>query len=191
MLLAYVAIVALLWQAPDSATSVSLRDNEIWLRTPTGERQLTHDGIPKRLPILYYPGDNAVSRPANSLISPSGASLIYVVDHLVPNNAPKEEIIVMDMEGNVHKRITPEGYVPQEFERLDWIDEYRIGAMACGHANCMYWVINPDSGKTIEVMRGGFEYIWSHNRQFVATRARSTIAISQASERRAVPSTAG
>jgi hypothetical protein len=33
----------------------------------------------------------------------------------------------------------------------------------------MYWVINPASGKTIEVMSGGFEYTWSHNRQFVAT----------------------
>ena len=32
----------------------------------------------------------------------------------------------------------------------------------------MYWVINPGSGKTIEVMLGGFDFTWSHNRQFVA-----------------------
>jgi hypothetical protein len=94
---------------------------------------------------------------------------MYVVDHPVPNDPPKEEIIVLDMEGNIRKRITPEGYVPREFDRLDWIDEHRIGAMLCGHANCMYWVINPGSGKTIKVMSGGFEYTWSHNRKFVAT----------------------
>jgi hypothetical protein len=153
MFLAYIAVAALLWQAPESSSSVSLRDDEIWLRTPSGERQLTHDGVPKRLPTL----------------SPSGDDLIYVVDHPQTNGPPKEEIIVLDMEGNIRKRITPEGYVPREFERLDWLDEQRIGAMLCGHANCMYWVINPGSGKTIEVMSGGFAYTWSHNRQFVAT----------------------
>ena len=170
MLLACMAVLALVWQtATTSANTVTLKNNEVWLQTASGERQLTHDSVPKRLPILYYPVDNAISRPANSLISPSGDSLIYVVDHPVPNDAPKEEIIVLDMEGNIRKRITPEGYVPGEFERLDWIDEHRIGAMTCGHANCMYWLINPDSGKTIKVMSGGFEYTWSHNRQFVAT----------------------
>jgi hypothetical protein len=169
MFLAYIVMVGLLWQAPQSSSSVSLKGNEIWLRTPSGERQLTHDGVPKRLPILYYPSDVGMSRPDNSLISPSGDSLMYVVDHPVPNDPPKEEIIVLDMEGNIRKRITPEGYVPREFDRLDWIDEQRIGAMLCGHANCMYWVINPGSGKTIKVMSGGFEYTWSHNRKFAAT----------------------
>src|SRR5271165_643518 len=153
MLLVYIAIAALLWQAPNDSSTASVKDDEIWWQTPSGERQLTHDGVPKRLPTL----------------SPSGDGLMYVVDHPVPNHAPQEEIIVLDMEGNIRKRITPEGYVPREFDRLDWIDEHRIGAMACGHANCMYWVINPGSGRTIEVMRGGFEYTWSHNRQFVAT----------------------
>jgi hypothetical protein len=153
MFLACIVMVGLLWQAPEGSNSVSLKDNEIWLRTPSGERQLTHDGVPKRLPTL----------------SPSGDDLTYVVDHPQTNDPPKEEIIVLDMEGNIRKRITPKGYVPREFERLDWLDEQRIGAMLCGHANCMYWVINPGSGKTIEVMDGGFEYTWSHNRQVVAT----------------------
>lgn len=154
MLLVYIAIAALLWQSPSDSGTASVKDNEIWLRTPSGERQLTRDGVPKRLPTL----------------SPAGDSLMYVVDHPVANNSAQEEIIVLDMEGNIRKRITPEGYVPREFDRLDWIDEHRIGAMACGHANCMYWVINPGSGKTIEVIGGGFEYTWSHNRQFVATQ---------------------
>ncbi len=153
MFLAYIAMAAFLWQTPGGSSSVSVKDNEIWLQTASGERQLTHDSIPKRLPTL----------------SPSGNDLMYVVDHPQPSDPPKEEIVLLGLEGDVRKRITPEGYVPREFDRLDWIDEHRIGALACGHANCMYWVINPDSGKTIEVIKGGFEYTWSHNRQFVAT----------------------
>lgn len=154
MFLAYVTLAALLWQTPaSSSNAVAVKDNEIWVQTASGQRQLTHDGIPKRLPTL----------------SPSGNAVAYVVDHPVPQNAPQETIVLLDLDGEVRQRIVPEGYVPGEFERLDWLDDQRIGAMTCGHANCMYWVINPGSGKTIEVMRGGFEYTWSHNRQFVAT----------------------
>jgi len=152
MLLVYIAIAALLWQSPSDSSTASVKDNEIWLQTPSGERQLTHDGVPKRLPTL----------------SPAGDGLIYVVDHPVVNNSAQEEIIVLDLDGSIRKRIAPEGYVPREFDRLDWIDEHRIGALASGHANSFYWVINPHSGKTIEVIKGGFEYTWSHNRQFVA-----------------------
>ena len=114
--LAYIAVAALLWQAPESSSSVSLEDNEIWLQTPSGERQLTHDGVPKRLPTL----------------SPAGDGLIYVVDHLFANHAPEEEIVILDRDGSVHKRITPQG-VWREFDRLDWLDDHRIGALECGH----------------------------------------------------------
>ncbi|HUI85152.1 MAG TPA: hypothetical protein VL240_13060 [Candidatus Binatia bacterium] len=149
------AVVALFWQAAvTSASSVTVKDNEIWLQTASGQRQLTRDGVPKRLPTL----------------SPAGDAVAYVVDHRVSQNAPEELIVLVDMSGEVRQRIVPEGYVPRDFERLDWLDDQRIGAMACGHANCMYWVLNPDSGKTIGVMRGGFDFIWSHNRQFVARR---------------------
>ncbi len=153
MFMAYIAVAALLWQTPGGSSAASVKDNEIWVQTTSGERQLTHDGIPKRLPTL----------------SPSGNDLMYVVDHSQPNDAPKEEIVLLGLEGNIRKRITPEGYVPREFERLDWLDDQRIGAMTCGHANCMYWVMNPQSGKTVQVMSGGFDYTWSHNRQVVAT----------------------
>jgi len=155
MFLACMAVVALFWQTGVTiANSVTVQDNEIWLQTASGQRQLTHDGVPKRLPTL----------------SPSGDAVAYVVDHPVPQNAPEETIVLLDLDGEVRQRIVPEGYVPREFERLDWLDDQRIGAMACGHASCMYWVLNPRSGKTIEVMSGGFEYTWSHNRQVVATR---------------------
>ncbi|MGA3316681.1 MAG: hypothetical protein ABSC64_09620 [Candidatus Korobacteraceae bacterium] len=156
MWLFWLVIIALTSQtSPGPAVSVSIIDNQIWVQTASDSRQLTYDydGIPKRLPA----------------ISPSGDALVYVVDHPVPNDAPKEELVVLDLSGKVLRRITPEGYVPGPFDRLDWLDAGRIGAMTCGHANCMYWVLNPQSGKTIQVMSGGFEYTWSHNREFVAT----------------------
>lgn len=149
---------ALLVQTPaeSSPFTASIIDDEIWLITASGSRltaqQLTHDGVPKRLATL----------------SPSGKTVAYVINRPVANDAPKEEIDLVDLNGDIRQRIIPEGYVPREFDRLDWLDEQRIGALACGHANCMYWVLNRGSGKTIQVMAGGFDFIWSHNRLFVA-----------------------
>jgi hypothetical protein len=132
--------------------------NEVWVETAAGSRQLTNDGIPKRLAAL----------------SPGGNRLVYVVDdwssdaqHKQP---PKEEVVEMDSNGRLLRHIVPKGYVPEQFEQLEWIDSYRVGAMTCGHANCMYWIIDADSGKTLQVMQGGFDFIWSHNRQWVARR---------------------
>jgi hypothetical protein len=153
MVLTYVTLAALLWQTAiaSSTDTAVVRRNEIYLQAGSGERLLTHDGIPKRLPT----------------ISPSGDALIYVVDHPVPADAPEETVVVLGLDGQVRRRIVPEGYVPATFWRLDWLDEERIGAMSCGHANCMYWIMDPRSGKTIQVMQGGFDFIWSHNRQLV------------------------
>ncbi len=154
MPLLWMAMAAMLWQVPTDASSnkAFVRDNEIWVQTASAQRQLTHDGVPKRLPA----------------VSPSGDTLIYVVDRPVPLNAPEETIVLLDTEGKVRQTIVPQGYVPGAFDRLEWIDDQRIGAMTCGHANCMYWVLDPVSGKTIQVMSGGFDFIWSHNRRFVA-----------------------
>jgi len=154
MLICWAVMIALLLQPPlqaDSSTVVSVENNEVWLQTASGNRQITHDGVPKRLAAL----------------APSGDGVAYVVDKDVPNNAPEEEVILVNLKGEVLKRIVPEGYVFSAFGRLEWIDNERIGAMSCGHANCMYWVLNPGSGKTIQVMSGGFDFIWSHNRRFV------------------------
>jgi hypothetical protein len=154
VLLLWMAMTATLWQAPsDTAPNkVSIRNNEIWVQTASAERQLTHDGIPKRLPA----------------VSPSGDAVIYAVDHPIPLNPPEETIVVIAMDGKIRQTIIPRGYVPAAFDRLEWLDDHRIGAMSCGHANCMYWVIDAGSGKTFDVMSGGFDFIWSHNRQFVA-----------------------
>jgi hypothetical protein len=132
--------------------------NDAWGEIAAGSRQLTHDGIPKRLAAL----------------APSGNRFVYVIDdwslddqHQQP---PKEVVAEMDGNGKLVRHIVPEGYVPNPFEQLEWIDSRRVGAMTCGHANCMYWILDADSGKTLHVMQGGFDFVWSHNRQWVARR---------------------
>jgi hypothetical protein len=40
----------------------------------------------------------------------------------------------------------------------------------CGHANCMYWIMDADSGETIQVMVGGFDFVWSHDCRWVASK---------------------
>ena len=107
-------------------------------------------------------------------LAPSRDRLAYVVDNRSSDaqheQAPKEDVVEMNSNGKLLRQIVPEGYVPNRFERLEWIDNQRIGALTCGHANCMYWVLDADSGKTIHVMSGGFDFIWAHNRRWVARR---------------------
>jgi len=122
MMFIYAAVVALWFQTTETPNpNIWIDNNEVWMQTAGGPRQLTSDNIPKRLPLL----------------SPDSKRLIYVVDR---------------------------------FERLDWIDERRIGAMVCGHANCFYWIMNPDTGETIQVMVDGFDFVWSHDRHWVARK---------------------
>jgi len=156
LICAAMMVALLLQQATHtgSPADVSIENNEVWLQTASGSRQITHDGVPKRLATL----------------APSGEGVAYVIDKEAPNNALEETVVLVNRKGEVLQRIVPEGYVPGDFDRLEWIDDQRIGAMVSGHANCMYWVLNPGSGKTIQVMRGGFDFIWSHNRRYVARR---------------------
>jgi hypothetical protein len=159
-----VGVLALVFQAPCQDLRIIWIDkNEVWMKTPTGSRQLTHDGTPKRLATL----------------APSANRLVYVVDdwssdaqHVQP---PKEDVVEMDSKGELLRHIVPEGYVPAAFERLEWIDSQRVGAMTCGHANCMYWILDADSGKTLHVMQGGFDFAWAHNHQWVARRFESQL----------------
>ena len=78
--------------------------------------------------------------------------------------------VEIDTEGKVLRRITPKDYVLGLFERLDWIDNRRIGVITCGHANCFYWIADADSGETLKIMEGGFDFIWSHDGRWVARR---------------------
>ena len=111
------AVVALLWQTPPIPllTRPYVRDNEIWVQTGSAERQLTHDSVPKRLPT----------------VSPSGDRLFYVADHPVPTDAPEETIMVLEGKGKV-RSLAPKGMSRERLNRLEWIDDHRIGAMTCG-----------------------------------------------------------
>jgi Tol biopolymer transport system component len=134
-----------------SAPTVSVQKNEVWV-----QRQLTHDSVPKRSPV----------------VSPSGNEVAYAVDKKTRNELQEEEeIVLVNMNGEIIWRSVPEDYISTSSEELGWIDDGRIGILGCGHANCVYWILDAGSGKTIQIMRGGFDFIWSHNRKFVARRA--------------------
>jgi hypothetical protein len=158
MMFIYAAVVALWFQTTETPNpNIWIDNNEVWMQTAGGPRQLTSDNIPKRLPLL----------------SPDSKRLIYVVDQPSPDvgREPDQELVFeIDTDGKPLLKTIPKGYVPDRFERLDWIDERRIGAMVCGHANCFYWIMNPDTGETIQVMVGGFDFVWSHDRHWVARK---------------------
>ncbi len=156
-----IAILFLLFHAKDVEGQVTRIDNnEVSIETTTGFRQITHDGTPKRLP----------------LISPDGKRVVFVVDLWLTNgphnddSGDPEDVVETDIQGKVLRHIIPEGYIPRQIDRLEWIDNQRVGAMTCGHANCVYWILDADTGKTLKMMEGGFDFVWSHNRRWVARR---------------------
>ena len=139
-----VAMLLLTFQATSvQRQNVRIENNEFSIQTDAGPRQITHDGTPKRLPV----------------ISPDGRRIAYVVDLWVVNvrsaavSGAPEDVVETDLQGNVLRHIIPEGYVPEQFERLEWIDDQRIGARTIGRANCFYWILNADTGKTLKKWR--------------------------------------
>ena len=161
MLLRWVLVALFLLQGSDIPDpNLWLDNNEIWLLTRLGPRQLTRDGIPKRLLIL----------------SPDGKRIAYVVDQWPPNAArtesggEEEDVVEIDAGGSLLRHIIAEGYIPGKFDRLEWIDNRRLGSMTCGRANCFYWILDADSGKTLKTMEGGFDFIWSRDGKWVARR---------------------
>ena len=161
MLFCSIAILLLTLQARDvKGQDIRIENNEVSIETSTGFRQITHDGTPKRL----------------AVISPDGKRIVYVVDLWLTNGPHKgdsgdpEDVVETDTQGKVLRHIIPKGYIPVQFDRLEWIDNQRVGAMGCGHANCVYWVLEANSGNTLKMMEGGFDFVWSHNRRWVARR---------------------
>ena len=156
-----IAILLLILQAREvKGQDVRIDNNEISIETSTGFRQITHDGTPKRL----------VS------ISPDGKQIVYVVDLWLISGPQKdaggnlEDVVEIDTQGKILRHMIPDGYTTGDFERLEWIDNQRVGAIGCGHASCVYWILDAGTGKTIKKMEGGFDFVWSHNRRWVARR---------------------
>src|ERR1035438_1349879 len=123
MLLCWLAIMAFFAQGPatgPSAPTVSVQKNEVWV-----QRQLTHDSVPKRSPV----------------VSPSGNEVAYAVDKKTRNELQEEEeIVLVNMNGEIIWRSVPEDYISTSSEELGWINDGRIGILGCGHANCVYWI---------------------------------------------------
>lgn len=77
-------------------------------------------------------------------------------------------VVVVSSDGQSLGRFAAEG---PYFDSLEWIDDARLGVMICGHANCIYWVVDPKTGNALHKFFGGFDFLWSHDRQRVARRA--------------------
>ncbi len=155
MYFSFLALI-LLWQIPAiNDFRIWIENNELWVQTTGRPRQLSHHGQAKGLPSF----------------SPDSRRIIYLANQPATENDPVSETIVeVDPSGKHSRTLIPDGYVPRPFDRLEWIDSRRIGAMACGHTNCIYWILDANSGKTLKTMQGGFDFVWSHNAQWVARR---------------------
>jgi hypothetical protein len=147
-----IALLLLVLQTGDiQIQDIRIDKNEVSIQTSAGLRQITHDGTEKRLP----------------LISPDGSRIVY----LAKNESGKpEDIVEIDMQGKLLRHMIPDHYIPGPFDRLEWIDNQRIGAMTCGHANCAYWILDADTGRQLRELDGGFDFVWSNNRRWVARR---------------------
>jgi hypothetical protein len=135
-----------------------VEDHEIWTQTDAGDHQVLYDAL--------------ASEPA--AVSPSGDRVVYAVlnplfDAPHCGNTPQKYLALVKTNGNPIWKIGFEEAC-NDFERFEWIDDKRIGAMLCGHANCFYWVVDALSGKILQKFGTGFDFLWSHNRKWVAHR---------------------
>lgn len=83
-------------------------------------------------------------------------------------------VVVIDADGRTLAKFAPgDGY----FDGIEWIDSERIGVVMEGHANSIYWVVDANSGEILQKFFGGFDFLWSHDRQHVARRALGSITL--------------
>src|SRR5882672_12524548 len=87
-----IVILLLILQAIEvKGQDIRIENNEVSIETSTGIRQITHDGTPKRLPV----------------ISPDGKRIVYVVDLWLTKGPRKrdrgdpEDVVETDTQGKV------------------------------------------------------------------------------------------
>jgi hypothetical protein len=146
---------------PQPKYKVWIENHEVWMQTSAGPRR-----------VLY---DAAGSYPI--AISQSGNKLAYAVSDGKPvadGAKPSMRVALITSAGQ-----SLGGFAPEDpyFDSLEWIDEDRVGVVLGGHANCIYWVVDAKTGKTLREYFGGFDFLWSHDRQHVARRAMGPITL--------------
>lgn len=104
--------------------------------------------------------------------SPSGDRVVYAVlnpsfDAPHCGNTPRKYLALVVANGNPVWKIGLD--TCEDFNKFEWIDDQRIGAMLCGHANCFYWIVDAHSGEVMQQLVG-WDFLWSHNRKWVARR---------------------
>jgi hypothetical protein len=146
---------------PQPKYKVWIENHEVWMQTSAGPRRVAFDAG------ADYP----------VAITQSGDRVAYTIRDrraALPGVKPSDLVVVLGADGQSLNRFTPEGV---GFDHLEWIDEDRIGVMMCGHANCIYWVVDAKTGKTLHEYWGGFDFLWSHDRQHVARRVMGPITV--------------
>jgi len=153
--------VTLLLQAVSSPITAKgwIEDHQVWIEKGGVARAVLYDGM--------------AAEPVAA--SPDGDKVLYA--SLNPNfeqfscaNTPRQYVVLANASGQAIWKAALEEAC-QEFSRFDWIDEHRVGVMLCGHANCFYWILDASSGKILKRLGSGFDFLWSHNRKWVAHRS--------------------
>ena len=136
-----------------------VQNHEVWMETDGGSRQVLYDALAAG-PVAASPdGNHVVYAQRNPLF-----------DTPHSGNTPYKFLVLAKSNGEQVWKIGFEEACCQDFSQVEWIDDHRIGAMYCGHANCFYWIVDAESGKVVQRLRDGFDFLWSHNRKWVAHR---------------------
>ncbi len=135
-----------------------VQEHEVWMQTNAGDRRVIYDTLAAD-PVAASPeGDRVVYAQLNPLFDAAHCG-----------NTPRKYLALVSLNGETAWRV---GFNEAcgDFSQFEWIDGRRIGAMLCGHANCFYWIVDADSGKVLQRLADGFDFLWSHDRKWVAHR---------------------
>jgi hypothetical protein len=135
-----------------------VQDHEVWIETSAGERRVVFDALAAEPAAMSPNGDRVVYAALNPLFDAERCG-----------NTPQKYLVLVKGYGEFVWKIGFE-QACNDFTKFEWIDDHRIGAMLCGHANCVYWIVDADSGRVLQKLGGGFDFLWSHNRKWVAHR---------------------
>lgn len=143
---------------PPSQYKAWIQDHQVWMQTSAGDRRVTYDELAAE-PVAGSPnGDRVVY----GVINPN-----FDAEHC--GNTPRKYVVLVDGFGRRLWKVGLE-FACEDFDKFEWIDDHRIGVMLCGRVNCIYWVLDASSGRILQELSGGSDFLWSHDRRYVARR---------------------